>query len=127
MRMGVRKISRVLRGSGGFTIISVLTAFAILLIGIAMVTASVATANNIAAESERVRQSSEDRLNRYYEARLSGIPEGIYSDITVDIRIIGITSDSGTLKARLGAIEPSEDDKSAAVYWFEAGPEEAEP
>lgn len=68
----VKKIRRVLAGNGGFTIVSVLCAFVILLIGISMFYGAIRVSLRLEQEARRMDQAAQRLLECYYEELSEG-------------------------------------------------------
>ncbi len=68
----VKKIRRVLAGNGGFTIVSVLCAFVILLIGISMFYGAIRISLRLEQEARRMDQAAQRLLECYYEELSAG-------------------------------------------------------
>lgn len=65
----------MIRNKKGTTIVSVLIAFALLLVAIAAVYGSVITSQNLLQKSRDSREKSDALIRAYYEGELTGITE----------------------------------------------------
>ena len=66
IRRSILMVRRILKSQAGTSIVSVIAAFVILMIGISMMTTAIMVSQNISNNSLKIRQLTEEALAAYY-------------------------------------------------------------